>query len=133
MKRASFSSTLSCTPKCIRFLTIMAYKKLIFGMFIINFLGACSSPTAMLGPAYTLTSTGNVLQAGYSYGGNMAVREVTGKSPSQHVTSYVENQNEERKIKKIKDEMITYLEKHIDEMRIKTHLEKVKNKLALKK
>jgi hypothetical protein len=33
--------------------------------FLFSFLGACASPTAMLGPAYTLTSTGNILQAGF--------------------------------------------------------------------
>ena len=93
MKIASFSSTLSCTPKCIRFLTIMAYKKIIFGIFIINFLGACSSPTAMLGPAYTLTSTGNVLQAGLSYGSNELITNYTGKTPIENL--------KEIKIKKI--------------------------------
>ena len=37
----------------------MVNKKLILGFFIISFLGACATPTAMLGPAYTLTSSGN--------------------------------------------------------------------------
>ena len=46
----------------------MIHKKIIFGLFLLSFLGACTSPTAMLGPAYTLTSTGNVFQAGFSYG-----------------------------------------------------------------
>ena len=46
----------------------MINKKIILGLFTISFLGACAAPTAMLGPAYTLTSTGNVLQAGLSIG-----------------------------------------------------------------
>ena len=64
-----FNSTLSCISKCLRFFR-MIHKKIIFGLFILVFLGACAAPTAMLGPAYTLTSTGNVFQAGLSYGSN---------------------------------------------------------------
>ena len=49
------------------------------------FLGACTAPTAMLGPAYTLTSTGNVFQAGISYGSSELVTMYTGKTPMENV------------------------------------------------
>ncbi len=94
MKINNFSSTLSCITKCIRFLITMINKKIIFGIFIINFLGACSSPTAMLGPVYTLTSTGNIYQAGLSYGSNEFITNYTGKTPIENL--------QEVKIKKTK-------------------------------
>ena len=63
----------------------MFYKKIIFLLFLSVFLGACTAPTAMLGPAYTLTSTGNVFQAGISYGSSELVTMYTGKTPMENV------------------------------------------------
>ena len=85
MKIKALSSTLSCIPKCIRFVPAMINKKIIIGLFTISFLGACASPTAMLGPAYTLTSSGNVFQAGLSYGSNEMITMYTGKTPLENL------------------------------------------------
>ena len=63
----------------------MLNKKIILGLFVISFLGACASPTAMLGPAYTLSATGNVLQAGLSYGSNEMITMYTGKTPLENL------------------------------------------------
>ena len=63
----------------------MINKKIILGLFIICFLGACTAPTAMLGPAYTLTSTGSVVQAGFSYGSSELVKAYTGKTPLENI------------------------------------------------
>ena len=63
----------------------MINKKIILGLFIVSFLGACASPTAMLGPAYTLTSSGNVFQAGLSYGSNEMITKYTGKTPLENL------------------------------------------------
>ena len=71
----------------------MIQKKIIFGLLTLSFLGGCASPTAMLGPAYTLTSTGNVLQAGLSYGSNEMITMYTGKTPIQNVKEITSNQN----------------------------------------
>jgi len=64
---------------------VMINKRIIFGLLIISFLGGCASPTAMLGPAYTLTSTGNVFQAGFSYGTNEVITRYTGKTPIENL------------------------------------------------
>ena len=85
MKFSTLNSTLSCISKCIGFISAMINKKIIFGLFVISFLGACASPTAMLGPVYTLTSTGNVVQAGLSYGSNEIITMYTGKTPLENL------------------------------------------------
>ena len=85
------NSTLSCISKCLRFFG-MIHKKIIFGFFTLSFLAGCASPTAMLGPAYTLTSTGNVLQAGLSYGSNEMITMYTGKTPIENVKEIASNQ-----------------------------------------
>ena len=93
-------------------------------------LGACAQSTALIGPAITVGSTGNVMQAGLSYASNMAVKKTTGKTPSEHVSLYVEEKNEEKKLKKrnvkIRKEMVNYLQSHIEIMRDKLN---IKNKL----
>ena len=85
MKIGNCSSTLSCISKCIRFAIIMINKKIFFGLFILNLLMGCTSPTAMLGPAYTMSSSGNTLQAGLSYGSNKLITEHTGKTPIENL------------------------------------------------
>ena len=85
MKIAIISSTLSCITKCIGFLITMIHKKIFFGLLILVFLGACAAPTAMLGPAYTLSSSGNVLQAGFSYGSSELIKSYTGKTPLENL------------------------------------------------
>ena len=63
----------------------MINKKIISGLFILNLLVGCTSPTAMLGPAYTLSSSGNTFQAGLSYGSNKLITEHTGKTPIENL------------------------------------------------
>ena len=85
MKISVLSSTLSCITKCIRFVKAMTNKKILFALFIVSFLGACAAPTAMLGPAYTFTSSGSVFQAGLSYGTNEIISSYTGKTPLENL------------------------------------------------
>ena len=69
----------------------MLYKKIINGLFLLFILNGCVQSTALLGPAYTLASTGNIYQAGLSYGSNKAVEEITGKSPTENIKSLTDN------------------------------------------
>ena len=79
-----FNSTLSCIYKCLRF-SLMIHKKIIFWLLVSAFLSGCTSPTAMLGPAYTLTSSGNIYQAGLTYGSNEMITRQTGKTPIENI------------------------------------------------
>ena len=63
----------------------MVNKKIIVGLFLLGILGGCTAPTAMLGPAYTLTSTGNVAQAGFSYGSGELIKNHTGKTTVENI------------------------------------------------
>ena len=88
-----FSSTLSCIAKCLRFFSNMIHKKIFFGLFLVGLLGACTAPTAMLGPAYTLTSSGSVVQAGFSYGTSELVSAYTGKTPMENLIEIASTEN----------------------------------------
>jgi len=85
MKIRVFNSTLSCISKCIGFSITMINKKIVSGLFILTLLGGCASPTAMIGPAYSLTSSGNILQAGLTYGSNEMITMYTGKTPIENI------------------------------------------------
>ena len=63
----------------------MIIKRIILGLFAISFLGACATPTVMLGPVYTLSSTGSAVQAGISYGSNELITMYTGKTPIENL------------------------------------------------
>ena len=106
MKIKLFSSILSCILKCIRFVPTMINKKLIFGLSMVIFLGACTTPTAMLGPVYTLSSTGNTFQAGLSYGTNELITNYTGKTPIENLQKISSENNKTRNIKKKKNTRI---------------------------
>ena len=85
-----FNSTLSCNLKCLRFFS-MIHKKIFIGLFFLGFLSACGAPTAMLGPAYTLTSTGSWTQAGMTYGSNELITNYTGKTPIENIEELTSN------------------------------------------
>ena len=122
MKLSFLGSTLSCIIKSIRFVASMFDKKIILGLFVVSFLGACGAPTAMLGPAYTLSSTGNALQAGLSYGSNKMITKYTGKTP-------IENLQEISLVKKEKKINIqkSTLESEDFYNLVKNRIEKTKN------
>ena len=105
-------------------------KKIIVIIISFVFLGACAQTTALIGPAITVGSTGNVMQAGFTYASNIVVTKTTGKTPTEHVSLYVEEKKEEEKLKKseakIRKEMVNYLQSHIEIMRDKLNS---KNKL----
>ena len=88
------NSILSCIFKCIRIILTMTDKKIILGLFLISSLSSCGSPTAMLGPAYTFTSTGNVAYAGFSYGSNEFIKNYTGKTPLENLEVIVSGNKE---------------------------------------
>ena len=108
MKTMSIKTTLSCITKYTRFLETIIKKKIIFGLFIINFLGACASPTAMLGPVYTFSSTGNIFQTGFSYGSSELVKIHTGKTPLENMKEAinVEDDNIQKKTLESEDFLI---------------------------
>jgi len=72
----------------------MINKKIVIGLFLISSLGACTSPTALVGPAYTLSSSGNIFQAGFSYGSTELVKMHTGKTPIENIKDAIKEDNQ---------------------------------------
>ena len=85
----------------------MIIKKVFFILFIFTFLGACTSPTAILGPVYTFTSSGNIAQAGFSYGSGELIKKHTGESTFKNLQNFrsqdLIKKNIQKKTLKIED------------------------------
>ena len=96
-------------------------RKILVILLSLVLLSACAQSTALIGPAITIGNTGNVMQAAFSYGSNMAIKQTSGKTPGEHVASYIEEKNEKKKVRK---EIVLYLESHIQMMRKKLSVKK---------
>ena len=92
----------------------MILKKIIAGLFLLLFLNGCVQSAALLGPAYTMASTGNIYHAGLSYGSNQAVKRITGKSPTENIQSLVENKKKKIEEKEKQEEFFTLVKSRIE-------------------
>ena len=82
----------------------MKFKKKYLLVLISMFLSGCIQSTALLGPGVTIATTGNIMQAGFQYGANSAIKNETGKDALTHLKDAVEVEQDSQKIqKKIKN------------------------------
>ena len=81
------------------------------------FLTGCIQSTALLGPGVTVATTGNIMQAGFQYGANSAIKNETGKDALTHLKDVVEeeqdNQKLEKKIKNLAQNTIQKIKKKL--------------------
>ena len=107
-------------------------KKLLLFLFL---LSSCVETTAFLGPAVTVGSTGNIYQAGLTYGTNQTVLATTGKYPMEHLTNILKKTTETLELARekkneytnnilekknnLEEEFIAIVQKYIKEEKIK--------------
>tara|TARA_B110000027_G_scaffold112953_1_gene121804 strand:+ start:462 stop:749 length:288 start_codon:yes stop_codon:yes gene_type:complete len=93
----------------------MILKKLIIGMFLIGILNGCAQNAALLGPAYSIATSGNLYHAGLSYGGNEIITQTTGKSAAQNFKEALTIKKEDTNFQKL-------VKRNIEETRKKLNL-----------
>ena len=64
---------------------------------MLTMLGGCAQNAALLGPAYTLATSGNVYHAGFTYGGNELITKTTGKSAAENLKEALTLKEEDTK------------------------------------
>ena len=101
----------------------MEIKKIVLYFCISLFLTGCYQSTAMVGPAITLASTGNVSQAGLAFITNQAVKKETGMSTTEYVSTILEEKNKKNKNKKINEELMILVQTNFEETRKKLLLQ----------
>ena len=77
----------------------MKFSKILFTLFLIIFLNGCIQTASLLGPGVTVATTGNIMQAGFQYGANTAIKKETGKGTLEHIKDAVDNENKNKKFK----------------------------------
>ena len=92
----------------------MILKKLILGIIFLSFLNGCVQSTAFLGPMYTLSSTGNVFQAGLSYGSSKTVNIITGKTPVENIKDVLQPKDEDYDLRKLVKKQIKETRKKLN-------------------
>ena len=80
-------------------LVLIKSLKLFFIFLSFFFLNGCIQATAFFGPVLTVATTGNVMQAGFQYGTNTAIKKETGKNSFEHLQNIVGNQYEDKNLK----------------------------------
>ena len=93
----------------------MILKKIILAIIFVNLLNGCVQNTALLGPMYTLGSTGNVFQTGLSYGSNKVISSITGKTTGGNIKDLLQPKDEDSDFEKL-------IKKRIKETRKKMNL-----------
>jgi hypothetical protein len=78
----------------------MNFKWLLLLPTILMVLTGCAQNVALLGPAITIGTTGNVMQAGIQYGTNETVKKRTGKDALTYISDVVEKDNNKKKFNK---------------------------------
>ena len=79
----------------------MIFKKILIGIFLLGFLSGCAQNAALLGPAYTLSTSGNVYHAGLTYGTNEIIAKTTGKSVAQNFKEALISKKEDTEFEKL--------------------------------
>jgi len=74
---------------------VIKFVCMILSLLLFN---GCLQGTAFLGPAVTIASTGNIYHAGLSYGSNVAITNVTGKTPIENLHEILKPKENENKI-----------------------------------
>ena len=78
----------------------MKFKKIYLIVLISIFLSGCIQSTALLGSSVTIATTGNIMQAGFQYGANSAIKNETGKDALTHLKDAVDDEQENQKFEK---------------------------------
>ena len=87
--------------------------KNFFTILILLLFTGCAQGTAFLGPIYTIGTTGNVLQAGASYGTTYAIKKVTGKTIYENINTFVNTDELKEKLKEDPNEFFRIVKKHV--------------------
>ena len=84
----------------------MGIKRILIYIVSTAILSGCAQSTAMLGPAITLASTGNVSQAGIAFFTNKVVEKETGMNTVSFVSSKIEQNSSKTRIRREFKELV---------------------------
>ena len=93
----------------------MFLKRIVISLFFMCFLNGCMQNAALIGPAYTLATTGSSFQAAFTYSSNEIITKTTGKSAFQNFKKAITPKKSDTDFQKL-------VKKNIEETRKKLNL-----------
>ena len=93
--------------------------KIVFTILVFLFFTGCVQPTALIGPIYTIGTTGNALQAGASYGTSYIVKKATGKTVLENMDTVIDTNELKKELKDNPDEFFRIVKKYAKETKNK--------------
>ncbi len=99
----------------LRFIKVTAF--LISFIFLTGFIPFIS----LLGPSFTVATTGSVYKAGFQFMVNKSIKDTTGKNSLDFVKEKIENKNNTN----LNEEIKKIVEKRIELVRKKLNLENI--------
>tara|TARA_E500000178_G_scaffold331936_1_gene365294 strand:- start:71 stop:472 length:402 start_codon:yes stop_codon:yes gene_type:complete len=103
-------------------------RKLFVLLTSLLLLSGCAQSLALLGPASTSVTGGNLVQSAFSSSLSYGVKKQTGKSPMEHIISYAEEKNPDKK----KEPCLSFVQKTNSEICaiVKKKLNLTKSKIS---
>ncbi len=98
----------------------MRKQNIILYLVLSLFLTGCLQTTAMMGPAITLASTGNISQAGMTFFANKAIKDETGMNTLEFVSNKIDEGKNKKEVDdnfNINDDFIILVKNNFDKTR----------------
>ena len=95
-------------------------KKIITFFFVLLILNGCTQYSSLVGPSYTVATSGNIYQASMAYTSGSIIEKKTGKNTYENINYFLKKLDDS---KKINQELSRLVENQINKTR-----EKINNK-----
>ena len=95
-------------------------KKIIIYFFVLLILNGCTQYSSLVGPSYTVVTSGNIYQASKGYTSGSVIEKQTGRTTYENINYFLKKLDDS---KKINQELIRLVENQINKTR-----KKIKNK-----
>tara|TARA_B100002003_G_scaffold141271_1_gene130685 strand:- start:164 stop:559 length:396 start_codon:yes stop_codon:yes gene_type:complete len=100
--------------------SFMRKQNIILYLVLSLFLTGCLQTTAMMGPAITLVSTGNISQAGMTFFANKTIKDETGMNTLEFVSNKIDEGKDKKEVDdnfNINDNFIILVKNNFDKTR----------------
>ena len=100
--------------------SLMRKQNIILYLVLSLFLTGCLQTTAMMGPAITLVSTGNISQAGMTFFANKTIKDETGMNTLEFVSNKIDEGKDKKEVDdnfNINDNFIILVKNNFDKTR----------------
>jgi hypothetical protein len=87
--------------------------KIVLVISVLLFFNGCVQNASLLGPIYTIGTTGNALQAGASFGTSQAIKKIRSQAKSQKINFSLKKNKLKNDLKENSDEFFNTIKKHV--------------------